>query len=109
MEKTSGNAVNTAIVEAASPPITARPNGAACSPPSPIPNAIAVLLPHHVDARQIIRARQIDAGLGGLALGLRRADRGIVFQREFDRLLEAQVQCLFALRRRDDGKQRQED
>ena len=41
--KTAGRMKSVATVAAASPPITARPSGAVCSPPSPVPKAIGTM------------------------------------------------------------------
>lgn len=38
-----GTKMSVAKVANSKPPITARPNGAFCSPPSPIPNAIGTM------------------------------------------------------------------
>lgn len=41
--KNPGNTTNVANVAAASPPITARPSGAVCSPPSPNASAMGIM------------------------------------------------------------------
>jgi len=41
--KVKGRIVSTAMVDAARPPMTARPSGADCSPPSPRARAIGIM------------------------------------------------------------------
>src|ERR1700722_14304872 len=41
--KTAGTKISVAIVAKNNPPITARPSGAFCSPPSPAPNAMGIM------------------------------------------------------------------
>ncbi len=67
-----GSAVSVASVEATRPPMTARPSGALCSPPSPSASAIGAM--PAIIARLVIRiarrgARADDGGVaGGVAL-----------------------------------------
>ena len=66
--KTAGSTIRVATVAAASPPMTARPSGAVCSPPSPKPSAIGTM--PAIMAQLVIRI--------GRSRPLAPVDRGLV-------------------------------